>query len=114
MDLNETKAKATLPVYLRLFCIIARWEGVSLLVLLLVAMPLKYIWNIPEWVTYVGWVHGLLFVAYAISLVYVQFREWWGLEVFFISGLSAFLPLATFYVEREVKRGRYRGRKQQG
>ena len=39
-------------------------EGISFLVLLLIAMPLKYLANIPQPVTYVGWAHGVLFVAF--------------------------------------------------
>ncbi len=39
-------------------------EGLSYLFLLLVAMPLKYIWHIPEAVKYTGWAHGVLFIAF--------------------------------------------------
>ena len=39
-------------------------EGISFLVLLLIAMPLKYFLNFPQAVKYVGWLHGALFVAY--------------------------------------------------
>ena len=43
---------------------VARAEGISFLVLLFVAMPLKYIWDDPSWVRIVGMAHGVLFVAY--------------------------------------------------
>ena len=39
-------------------------EGISFLVLLLIAMPLKYFLNFLQAVKYVGWLHGALFVAY--------------------------------------------------
>jgi integral membrane protein len=39
-------------------------EGISFLVLLIIAMPLKYFYNQPLAVKYVGWAHGALFVAY--------------------------------------------------
>ena len=39
-------------------------EGISFLVLLLIAMPLKYFMQMPEAVKFVGWVHGALFVAF--------------------------------------------------
>ena len=41
-------------------------EGVSFLVLLLVAMPLKYLANMPMAVTIVGGLHGILFVAFLV------------------------------------------------
>ena len=39
-------------------------EAISYLILLLIAMPLKYIFDIPEAVKYMGWVHGWLFVPF--------------------------------------------------
>ena len=39
-------------------------EGISFLVLLLIAMPLKYLMHIPEAVKYTGWVHGALFITF--------------------------------------------------
>ena len=43
-------------------------EGYSYLLLLLVAMPLKYIWDIPEWVRIIGMVHGVLFVIFMVMI----------------------------------------------
>jgi integral membrane protein len=50
------------------FRIVAFWEGVSFLVLLLIAMPLKYAFDLPLAVRIVGMAHGLLFIAYLITL----------------------------------------------
>ncbi|MBU3664063.1 MAG: DUF3817 domain-containing protein, partial [Bacteroidetes bacterium] len=50
---------------------IAFWEGVSFIVLMFIAMPLKYGANWPYAVKYVGWAHGLLFVLYGIWLIRV-------------------------------------------
>ena len=46
-------------------------EGTSFLLLLGIAMPLKYMFDIPEAVGYVGPVHGILFVAYVVVLVII-------------------------------------------
>ena len=45
---------------IRLFKIVGWFEGVSLLLLLFVAMPLKYQWGMPEYVSWVGRAHGFL------------------------------------------------------
>ena len=63
-DYQINKNKITV---IKNFRIIAFTEGVSYLVLLFVAMPLKYMLHIPEPVKYCGWLHGVLFV-FLISL----------------------------------------------
>ena len=51
-------------------------EGISTLVLFLVAMPLKYVLGYPMAVTYVGWVHGVLFVGlWLLFLLVVGMRK---------------------------------------
>ncbi|STD01078.1 DUF3817 domain-containing protein [Chryseobacterium carnipullorum] len=44
-------------------------EGFSYLILLFIAMPLKYFFNIPEGVKYFGWIHGVLFLIFMVALV---------------------------------------------
>jgi len=43
-------------------------EGLSFLILLGIAMPLKYVFDMPLAVRYVGWVHGLLFIIYIYAV----------------------------------------------
>ena len=50
----------------KFFKIVATLEGISLLLLLFVAMPLKYIFDLPEFVRVIGMAHGLLFIGYII------------------------------------------------
>ena len=45
-------------------------EGVSFIILLCIAMPLKYFFDLPMAVKIVGWLHGILFIAF-ISLAYI-------------------------------------------
>ena len=54
-------------------------EGVSFLVLLFVAMPLKYIWEQPMAVRIVGAAHGALWVAFCVMLVYTTILAKWPL-----------------------------------
>jgi integral membrane protein len=53
-----------LPKLLRRFRFIGIAEGVSFLVLLLIAMPLKYYFHYPLAVKIFGWMHGALFITY--------------------------------------------------
>jgi integral membrane protein len=78
-------------------------EGISYLVLLLVAMPLKYFLDYPMAVTITGGLHGALFVAFVIMVAYVKFsKRWsvlWGIWAVFLS----FVPFGTFYLDKQLK-----------
>ena len=54
-------------------------EGISFLVLLGIAMPLKYYMNKPETVKIVGMAHGVLFVLYVINLLIVHIQFKWNI-----------------------------------
>jgi integral membrane protein len=76
-------------------------EGVSLLLLLGIAMPLKYIFKIDEAVMYTGWVHGILFVAYCFMALAVKLKEKYPFGWLIKAGIAAFLPFGTFvFVKR--------------
>ncbi|MEQ8909691.1 MAG: DUF3817 domain-containing protein [Vicingaceae bacterium] len=89
---------------LRQFAWISLAEGISFMVLLLIAMPLKYIADMPLMVKYVGWAHGILFMAYLLQLIYVTIELKWRFQRLVTYFIAAFLPLAPFFVERQVKR----------
>ena len=72
-------------------------EGVSLLVLLGIAMPLKYFAHFEEAVLYTGWVHGLLFIAYCVMALLVQQKQERTFGWLVKAGIAAFLPYGTFY-----------------
>lgn len=72
-------------------------EGVSLLVLLGIAMPLKYIWHIHEVVLYTGWIHGVLFIAYCFMALSVKLKLKRPFVWLVKAGIAAFLPYGTFY-----------------
>ena len=79
-------------------------EGFSFLVLLLIAMPLKYVLHLPQPVKYVGWMHGVLFITYSYLLieVAVTFKKSFGWC--FKSFIAAFLPLGTFVTDKQLKK----------
>jgi len=85
------------------FRLIALLEGVSYLVLLFIAMPLKYMANIPEMVKYTGWVHGVLFVLYLVLLLQVWIQYRWSFIKALLAFVASLLPFGTFVLDRKLK-----------
>lgn len=83
---------------------IAFLEGVSLLSLFLITMPLKYIYDQPQWNQHVGMAHGLLFIAYVLLVLMVKFEKKWDGKTTFICLLASILPFGTFYVDKKYFR----------
>jgi integral membrane protein len=79
-------------------------EGVSFLVLLFVAMPLKYFANLPMAVTIVGGLHGILFVAFIILAWEVKGEYKKDFRWLMKAGLASILPFGTFVMDKEWKR----------
>ena len=79
-------------------------EGLSFLVLLLVAMPLKYMAGLPAAVTVVGWVHGVLFVVFCAALLYAAVVARWPASRAALLFVAALLPFGPFVVDGRMKR----------
>jgi integral membrane protein len=95
--------KEALVKLLHRFRMIALAEGVSFLILLLIAMPLKYVFDIPQAVKFFGWIHGALFISfiYLAFEVFTSFKKeirWLG-KAF----LAAIIPFGTFILDRQLK-----------
>ncbi|MEW6305991.1 MAG: DUF3817 domain-containing protein [Verrucomicrobiota bacterium] len=78
-------------------------EAVSFLVLLGIAMPLKYVWNQPLAVKIVGWIHGVLFIIFCIALGRVMKAARWPLSRAALIFIAALLPFGPFVVDRRMK-----------
>ncbi|BDQ11732.1 DUF3817 domain-containing protein [Sediminibacterium sp. TEGAF015] len=87
-----------------LFSYIGYAEGISLLVLLSIAMPLKYLAGYPLAVKYTGWAHGVLFVAYLALALWVKEQENWPFRYLIYVFLAAFFPFGTFYFDKWLKK----------
>jgi integral membrane protein len=83
--------------------ILALIEGVSFLLLLGVAMPLKYAAGLPEAVKIVGWMHGILFVALCFLLLKVTIEERWPIARSAMVLIAALLPFGPFVIDRRLK-----------
>jgi integral membrane protein len=75
-------------------------EGYSFLLLLMVAMPLKYIWEQPEWVRIVGMIHGVLFLIF-IVLIYLMVNEkLLNIKKAIFAFLLSIIPFGTFFLKK--------------
>jgi integral membrane protein len=88
---------------IKLFRKIALLEGVSYLVLLCIAMPLKYIYQNANILRIVGWIHGLLFIAFCILLLVVWKKEKWRFLKVAFAFIASLIPFGTFYLDRKLK-----------
>ena len=79
-------------------------EGISFIVLLLIAMPMKYIWGMPSAVTVVGMVHGVLFLLFCVALVNAVLVARWRLKPPLLIFLASLSPFAPLWVEHWLRR----------
>jgi len=84
--------------------IIGLVEGVSFLVLLGIAMPLKYLAGVPRAVSVVGMAHGVLFILYVAALVHAHLTVRWPARRALTLLAAAVLPLGPFVVEGSLRR----------
>lgn len=78
-------------------------EGASFLLLLLVAMPMKYYFGMPLAVKLTGSIHGFLFVTYVALAYYAKEVYHWPFKRFLLAFVSAWLPLGTFFFDGRLK-----------
>ncbi|HEY0705773.1 MAG TPA: DUF3817 domain-containing protein [Polyangia bacterium] len=74
-------------------------EGISFVVLLGIAMPLKYLAGKPEMVSWVGMAHGVLFVIYVAAIVHAQVVVRWPFKNVLGLLAAAIFPLGPFFAE---------------
>ena len=82
---------------------VALAEAVSYLILLGIAMPLKYGWNMPDPVRVVGTIHGVLFLVFCHALVRVVFRGRWPTLRLVAVFVASLLPIVPFVMDRRMQ-----------
>jgi integral membrane protein len=75
-------------------------EGISYLLLIGVAMPLKYLAGIKIAVTIAGTLHGILFLAFMVAIIQAMLRARLKPLNAFICFVASLIPFATFYMDR--------------
>jgi len=89
---------------LRQLRLVALLEGTSFLILLFVAMPLKYLAGLPLAVRIVGSVHGLLFLMFLAALYRAGRERGWPFGRWLIAFVSSVVPFGTFLFDRSLRR----------
>ncbi|TAE54682.1 MAG: DUF3817 domain-containing protein [Bacteroidetes bacterium] len=84
--------------------IIGFLEGISYLVLLCIAMPLKYMMGMPLAVQITGSFHGLLFVLYGIWVLRVTVLHKWSFGKMLLAGIASLVPFGTFWADWKLFR----------
>ncbi|MCP2045867.1 DUF3817 domain-containing protein [Pontibacter sp. HSC-36F09] len=78
------------------------YEGISYLLLLGIAMPIKYMAGIPEVVKYTGWAHGVLFVLYMMSVLEVTLTHNWSIKKVAAAVVASLLPFGPFILDKKL------------
>jgi integral membrane protein len=78
-------------------------EGISFLVLLCIAMPLKYLLHQPMAVKIFGWIHGILFVAFLFLAWEYKTDRNRSLKWFALAFIAALVPTGTFFFDKKLK-----------
>lgn len=78
-------------------------EGVSYLVLLFVAMPLKYLAGWPDAVRVVGMAHGVLFMMFVVWVLIVGRQSRWRFSRYMCAGVASVVPFGTFVFDRTLR-----------
>lgn len=88
---------------INIFKIVSLLEGISYILLLFIATPIKYLQDNPEYVKMLGMPHGLFFVIYIILAVMLKFELKWSAKTFGMVCLLSILPFGTFFVGKYLK-----------
>jgi integral membrane protein len=88
---------------LRQLRLVAFSEGLSFVLLLFVAMPLKHVWGLPLAVRIVGSIHGALFLIFLVALFRAAAEREWPLRRSLLAFVSSIVPFGTFAFDSSLK-----------
>jgi integral membrane protein len=86
------------------FRVVSFLEGTSYLLLLFVAVPIKYWMDDPQYVKLLGMPHGLLFVTYLVIAFLIKSELKWNNKTLGVVMLASVIPFGTFYVDKKYLR----------
>jgi len=87
---------------LKMFRVISMVEGLSLIVLLCIAMPAKYQFGI-DLVKTVGPIHGFLWLAYLPMLEITSRQQGWSKSFWNLAFITSIVPFGCFFLENKMK-----------
>jgi integral membrane protein len=92
----------TLPTDLRAFRVMSIVTGIGLLMLVLVAVPLRYLGDRPTFSMTYSPIHGAIYMVYVGVVVWVTSRRGWSPLRAVLVVVAGAIPFASFFVERKV------------
>ena len=90
--------------------VISYLEGISYILLLFIAVPIKYYANDPSLVKLLGMPHGLLFVAFVILSLMNSKKYNWSFIKTIVVLISSVIPFGTFYVDYKYFKNNVEGK----
>lgn len=88
------------------FRLVSILEGVSYLLLLFIATPIKYVIGEELYVKILGMPHGILFILYVILAFAIKNEMQWNSKTFFIVLAASIIPFGTFYMDKKYLRNK--------
>ena len=87
-----------------IFRIISILEGLSYILLLFIATPIKYFSGIDTYVKMLGMPHGVLFIGYVILALMLKPKLEWKSKTTLIVLVASLIPFGTFYIDKKYLR----------
>ncbi len=78
-------------------------EGYSYIILLFIAMPMKYLFAVPVAVKIVGMIHGVLFIIFCFLLIRASLDAKWPTKYTIIFFIASLIPFGTFFTKEKIK-----------
>lgn len=91
---------------LKFFKITGYLEAFSAIALFFFAMPMKYIFHDPTWVTHTGRIHGGLFVLYMVLVYILKEKYNWSWKIFAIFFVASIIPGGTIWADKRLIEGK--------
>ena len=76
-------------------------EGVSYILLLFIAVPIKYLLNEAFYVKILGMPHGILFIIYILFSIIAKIKYNWNFRKFLVISIASLVPFGTFYIDKK-------------
>lgn len=77
-------------------------EGITLLLLIFVTMPLKYLIHIHEPNLVIGGLHGALFIAYVALVIWAKVKYNWSIWATLLALVASVIPFGTFVADDKI------------
>lgn len=88
----------------KIFRVVSVLEGVSFILLLFIATPIKYLLGNDMLVKILGMPHGILFIGYVILAIMLKYELNWKSKTLIAILVASIIPFGTFYIDKKYLR----------